>query len=138
MVQMCGWFSWERARASRRNRSRADLAVERVRVEELQSHFAVECRIVRAIDDTHPAGPDGVDDAVAAEVSRRSYRNYLRLSLTIPGPIPDPSGQNDIRNITCVSRMKRDGTRIWAKIVLLNAADRATNLHSVRTSTFQP
>ena len=43
------------------------LAVERLRVEELEGDIAVECGVVGGIDDTHPTGPDGLVDAVATQ-----------------------------------------------------------------------
>ncbi len=43
------------------------LIVQRVCMEQLQGHFTFEHRIMRAVDDTHPAGPEGVKDAVATQ-----------------------------------------------------------------------
>ena len=57
------------------------LIVQRVRMEQLQGHFTFEHRIVGAVDDTHPAGPEGVKRCGSDPVTRRSSRAFGVLDL---------------------------------------------------------
>ena len=62
---MCGWFSADAARASRRNRSSATAVAGDVLRQKLQGDESAQASVFGLVDDTHPAAAEFRNDAIA-------------------------------------------------------------------------
>ena len=72
MLTMLGWFSAASARASRANRSRSSLRIERG-VQQLEGDEAIGVGVAGQVQVAHAAAPDEALDLVAADSWRRSW-----------------------------------------------------------------
>ena len=84
-AQMCGWLSEEMARASISNRARRSGRSAEFRVQHLDRDEAIQPRIARPVDLTHPADADQRQEFVRAVPGSRGRRHVdLRMAMKTP------------------------------------------------------